>query len=463
MLFLNRLFKKTEPVIYYRLEKLSEIWLNASCRSAENIDKDALSDLEWEHAECQKFWTDYVLANYRPIKASGFFPSIESILGILDNSQNVSSIDPEDKETPEKYRSLKGVTLRDHSLRVAQKCVDMLLSHHHDGQILVAKAILAGLSHDIGKMFKDIPGADHSVNSAKWCQYKLSGMKGTEGIIEAIRFHHANNAQMPKKNAVLMALLKANEEARKEELSRFEFESRQTAAAAIQAATTQAAKDAAQNTQPAAPVVENPEAKEHAAATATEPEIEPYPCANPFGSDDKEAEPPAEACSSDEAPPAASTDHLQQTQNDGQAPVAPKEGPVTEKLLKTAWLNEGALLKRLTAKVTHIGFDAFVLDGKGFFAPKLIKTTLEEMATEVGDAEFLSVLKQFVEPLMVGFGMENNQTRLRFGGKVPPQKNFYFIINASRLDLPEDYQPLNPRDDRRFLKSIKILEKEGSE
>ncbi len=458
-------FHKSEPQIVYRLEKLSELWLNASCRSEESMDKELLLQVDWRHDECKQFWVDYVVGNYREINSAGLLSTIESILGTLDGSDDFPSVDKDDPETEEKYKCLESVTLRSHSIRVAQKTISLLRTHRADSQYIIPKVIVICLAHDMGVMIKDIPNAAHSVNSAKWCQHKLSGMKNVDGIVDAVRLHHAPPNRMPK-DILLQALAKSDAEVRQDELGEWKMNQQ------AQLVTDDADK-----------IQETSTERENSISTQSV-NIEPGANktinkdnpGNDTGSHVSEEKTPSdEQVSTESDIPFGSSEETPETDTDHSVPEDEisdgvkadtksmeerKEDPMENvHAAKQAWLTEDELLKRLSQKVSHLNFEAFIFDGKGFFLPKVVRATIEEMAIEADDQNFLAILKQFIEPLISDFGMENSQARLRFSGKIPPQKSFYFIIDAGRLNLPDDYEVLNPRAGQRFLKSIKVLEK----
>jgi HD domain len=206
----------------YRIEDISTLWLNAETNGAgkDHSNIKMLPDpMEFTHQSTKIFWNQYVVRYYGQIRlVSGLKEAIITILKDLDQNGGCSSIDPDDHETHQKYHCLAEVNLRDHSFCVAKEMVD-LLEKRKDCNLYVGKAILAGLSHDIGKSHKIMPSAGHSYNSAQWIkQMAPEAMKNIDIVIEAIRMHHRPNKTVLNKNLILHVLLEAGHRVRDDEL-----------------------------------------------------------------------------------------------------------------------------------------------------------------------------------------------------------------------------------------------------
>ena len=175
--------------------------------------------IEFKHRNTQIFWHQYVVRYYGQIRVvAGLKEAIIFVLKELDQNGRCSSIDADDHETHQKYHCLSEVNLRDHSLAVAQKMID-LLEQRKDFNLYAGKAMLAGLSHDIGKLHKITPSAGHSYNSAQWIKHAAgSEMKNIDIVIEAVRMHHRPNKTVLDKNPILHALLEAGHQVREDEL-----------------------------------------------------------------------------------------------------------------------------------------------------------------------------------------------------------------------------------------------------
>jgi len=218
-------FKKLLPASRqkkYRIEDISTLWLNNQDKGSgeEKSNYKMLPDpIEFKHQATQIFWHQYVVRHYGQIRVvAGLKEAIILVLKELDQNGGCASIDPNDHETHQKYHCLSDVNLRDHSLAVAQKMVE-LLEQRKDFNLYAGKAMLAGLSHDIGKLHKVTPSAGHSYNSAQWIKHAAgSEMKNIDIVIEAVRMHHRPNKTVLDKNPILHALLEAGHQVRKDEL-----------------------------------------------------------------------------------------------------------------------------------------------------------------------------------------------------------------------------------------------------
>ena len=173
MLFFRKLLPAARQK-KYRIEDISTLWLNHETKNAEekNSNNRMLPDpIEFKHRNTQIFWHQYVVRYYGQIRVvAGLKEAIIYVLKELDQNGECSSIDPNDHETHQKYHCLTKVNLRDHSLCVVQKMID-LLEQRKDFNLYAGKAMLAGLCHDIGKLHKLTPSAGHSYNSAQWIKH----------------------------------------------------------------------------------------------------------------------------------------------------------------------------------------------------------------------------------------------------------------------------------------------------
>ena len=233
MLFFRKLLPAARQKIY-RIEDISTLWLNKEKKGAgeDNLNFKILPDpIEFKHQTTQIFWHEYRVRYFGQIKVvAGLKEAIITVLKELDQNGGCSSIDPDDHETHQKYHCLSDVNLRDHSLSVAKKMVD-LLEQRKDFNLYIGKAMLTGLSHDIGKLHKQTPSAGHSYNSAQWIKHAVgSEMKNIDIVIEAVRMHHRPNKTVLDKNPILHALLEASHQVRDEELRRMQSRPSKTSA-----------------------------------------------------------------------------------------------------------------------------------------------------------------------------------------------------------------------------------------
>ena len=179
---------------------------------------DQISQFRSDFRETNLFWSHYILRHIKTIMAvPGLIEAIISILKELDQS-DVSSIDPTDNEIPEQYHALKNTSLREHSIAVARRMVEIIESKQEDLNPLIGKAMVAGLAHDIGILHKAYNNANHSQNSAVWIENLLKEQKNRGIITDAIKFHHIPDKNLRIDNPVLRLLRLANSQVRDEEL-----------------------------------------------------------------------------------------------------------------------------------------------------------------------------------------------------------------------------------------------------
>lgn len=473
---------KEQPTKLYHLEKLADLWL--SPQAIQNVEKSeseqikGLKALEWEYDETREFWKKYVVPYLNLLYPSGLLPTIQSLMQILEDAQDAPSVDKLDPETPEAYKVLTGVTLRKHSITVTQNTFDYMRKNHGDFQPLIGKVIIAGLAHDIGINIKEVPGASHSINGAKWCKNKLSGKDGVQIVIEAIRLHHAEGKDLPKNNPILPSLIRFNHEARMAELAEYEKQQAEQRQQAEQEPETPPADRKKE--------VDSTHSSEEAAEAVpeTEPETQSDTCDNPFGGSISQEAPEAEtsmerekdssAADAGNSPFADSPDAADASPAATEKPAAPQEeqGPPAD--AKPAarknekWLTQDRLYDRLVQKISPAGFDAFVFEGLAYFKPKVVREVLLKLADENGGDELANLMADLIDHLIEKYGFENHQAKLKFAGKTPPQKAYYFVIDKDKLPLPMDLEELPPREipdpkkesngkPPRFLKKIIIL------
>jgi len=177
----------------------------------------------WQNEAIKEFWKKQVLPWRRILESqSAFFPILR-ILGLLDKHGSCPSIvmaqsDQESKDLKDHWHTLSRVSLLDHTLRVTNHIIEIYNSHYKD-QILRGAYILAGLSHDLGKIpsFRDRNAyslGDHPIISAGILTEVAKGVPYLEQVIGAVKTHH-----FPKPQDELAEYLQhADKKAREEEL-----------------------------------------------------------------------------------------------------------------------------------------------------------------------------------------------------------------------------------------------------
>lgn len=223
----------------YKLEDFARIWT-----TVENEDQDLkVTPAEgfesnenqipiiWRNPQISLFWTQYIdpyttFLNLVP----GQLQVIQKTLLELELNGNCKSIVSDDNETPAKYKVLTKVNLRDHCLAVAKRMVE-IIQDRNDLKILIGKALIVGLGHDMGMLHKAMPNAAHSHNSAIWMKNQLNGMKHSKLILEAIRWHHSTNKKIHTNNHLAGILVQADHEVRLQELRELEQKPDETSVA----------------------------------------------------------------------------------------------------------------------------------------------------------------------------------------------------------------------------------------
>lgn len=468
-------------VKYYRLEELAALWLTPhTVRAAGSDDEDRiqkLNELKWNHENCELFWKKTVLAYLGAIEGQKLLPAIHSLLLILDDSKDFPSVDPDDPETHERYKTLTDIPLRDHSIRVAEKTIHFLKKHHPNYQVMIGGGILAALAHDIGVLFKSMEMASHPVNGAKWCQAKLGGRSADDPIIQAIRFHHAPKKEWPKNSSILPFMVCANDEVRELELNMHDDAAMLTKIQQTNPSPAAEAPEApAQKEPPGEPPTETDQGTTD--ADATDNPFDETTDENPFGGS-PEPDTSGQETPTIEESPATAAEPLETEPDETAAAVewaAEAQSPheaTTKQAPKQNLPSRINVLERIAQRVTPIGFDAFVFEDKAYVKPKIIRDILGELVAEAGNAEFANMMGDFIDNLIAGYGFMNKQARLKFKGKTPPQKAYYFIFDRDQIPLPEGFEGLTPRDvpdlhseqnhkAAGFLKKIVILEKNRS-
>lgn len=227
--------KSRKVIREYRLEDIATIWLESQepVPNGETEHKDNpiepnifYTAIEWLIEETTDFWRQEILPNSHIISLRpGFKELIELALRELERA-DVSSIDPQDIETPTEYKILDS-SLREHSIAVARRTIS-ILRNRKDFENYISEGLLAGLVHDIGKLHRKIAGGNHSVNGAHWLQQVSDGMENTHKVLEAVRWHHKPSKAKQSDNPVLAALIAADREVRHEELETYNQMHRKT-------------------------------------------------------------------------------------------------------------------------------------------------------------------------------------------------------------------------------------------
>jgi hypothetical protein len=188
----------------------------------ESVQKEK-SPKGWQNDAIKEFWKMQVLP-WRGIleSQSALFP-VMRVLGLLDKHGSCPSIvsaqdEQETKDLGNYWSTFAEVSLLDHTLRVTNNIIEIYKSHYKD-QILRGAYILAGLSHDLGKIpalrkRKSYSLGDHPVISAGILADIGKAIPYLEMIVQAVKSHHYPKPQ----EELAQHLQQADKKAREEEL-----------------------------------------------------------------------------------------------------------------------------------------------------------------------------------------------------------------------------------------------------
>jgi hypothetical protein len=181
---------------------------------------------KWQNESVKEFWKKEVLP-FRCIleSQSALFPILR-ILTLLDKYGSCPSIvsaheNQEAKDLKNHWEILAKVSLSEHTLRVACHMTQIYRSQYKD-QILRGAYILAGLSHDLGKIphlreKKVYALGDHPIISAEILIEVARGVPYLEQVVHAVKSHHFPKPQ----DELAQHLQQADKKAREEELMLF--------------------------------------------------------------------------------------------------------------------------------------------------------------------------------------------------------------------------------------------------
>jgi hypothetical protein len=224
------------------LKELSTLWMHwntedknqrattmdSTTRESQNLPLEqptqkGKSTKGWQNESIKEFWKKQVVPWGRILESqSALFPILR-ILGLLDKYGSCPSIvmaqsDQESKDLKDHWHALSGVSLLDHTLRVTNHIIEIYNSHYKD-QILRGAYILAGLSHDLGKIPSFREGrayslGDHPIISAGILTEVAKGVPYLEQVIGAVKSHHFPRPQ----DELAEYLQQADKKAREEEM-----------------------------------------------------------------------------------------------------------------------------------------------------------------------------------------------------------------------------------------------------
>ncbi|HWP91831.1 MAG TPA: HD domain-containing protein [Thermodesulfobacteriota bacterium] len=241
LFFVTRERKPVEPAEQeITLDELSVLWMhwNKEDKKANTVDSNPPQTKEstqaesvqkekspkgWQNDAIKEFWKVQVLP-WRGIleSQSALFP-VMRVLGLLDKHGSCPSIvsaqdEQETKDLGDYWSTFAEVSLLDHTLRVTNNLLEIYKSHYKD-QILRGAYILAGLSHDLGKIpalrkRKSYSLGDHPVISAGILTDIGKVIPYIEMVIQAVKSHHHPKPQ----DELAQHLQQADKKAREEEL-----------------------------------------------------------------------------------------------------------------------------------------------------------------------------------------------------------------------------------------------------
>jgi len=256
----NRLKNRSNcSVKYVHIEDIAAIWLQNQ-RIKENIKKEVIAESKKEFNTQGKKPPLYV--NFKKQRSNELFnnivmPHIDRLLDeevdiiiellrlIEDKGQDIPSVvsftekDPEIKYKKDiltedgltSYQILRKVSLYDHTLNVIDSIYEELKKHSKTNYVLLlGKAIIAALAHDIGKIKKmeerlenislEIFSSQPHYQISKIFFMKMyPNYRDKKIVIEAIENHHA--IKLPSGNDLVKLLVSADKGARDYEIDEF--------------------------------------------------------------------------------------------------------------------------------------------------------------------------------------------------------------------------------------------------
>ncbi|RMG61219.1 MAG: HD domain-containing protein, partial [Deltaproteobacteria bacterium] len=211
------------------LEKLSKLWTEGEVHGAEVVPPVASRTLPaFNSKELNEFYKNH-LAPYveTALYSATMGPALDviiKVLVILDTDGDCPSVvdaagDPEADAYGSSYGLLKKVTLREHSIHVAEEAVRIISGRYKEPEMLLGRVLIVALAHDLGKIprFRSGPAyvlGNHPAISAAVLEPLVTDLPGKEEVLKAVRDHHSATSSDP----LIRILNEADRRAREREV-----------------------------------------------------------------------------------------------------------------------------------------------------------------------------------------------------------------------------------------------------
>lgn len=183
-------------------------------------------------SDTEKFRNKYVLPYKNMyLRQEGFYEGVQKLIDLIDNEGHCPSIVPDTKvdcrykELPKWATDiLSGVTLIEHTLRVAETMIDLWQADNRDHETFIPLTTVAALGHGLGKMplYQEDPyygGGDHAPIGSDIVKsiFKGKDIHLLDKAITAIKEHH--QIVRPTSDQFTIFLRRADRIAREIEIS----------------------------------------------------------------------------------------------------------------------------------------------------------------------------------------------------------------------------------------------------
>ncbi len=211
------------------LGKLAKLWTEDETHGVEVEPPVASRTLPSFNAkELNEFYRNH-LAPYveTALYSATIGPALDviiKVLVILDTDGDCPSVadvagDPEKDAYGSSYGILRKVTLREHSIHVAEESVRIISGRYREPELLLGRVLIVALAHDLGKIprFRSGPAyvlGNHPAISAAVLEPLLVDLPGKEEVLKAVRDHHSAASSDP----LIRILHEADRRAREREI-----------------------------------------------------------------------------------------------------------------------------------------------------------------------------------------------------------------------------------------------------
>jgi hypothetical protein len=157
----------------------------------------------WRHERINTFYRTYVAPHTNVLEHAGYHKTINALLSLLDQYGDCPSVvrlneDREYQTIRNVYDLLAEISLRDHSLNVAEQMIrNVAKSKARDPELLLGKILVTAIGHDIGKIPQLIETQKYSKSDHPYISYLVlkraiftDSSPQQEEILKAVREHH---------------------------------------------------------------------------------------------------------------------------------------------------------------------------------------------------------------------------------------------------------------------------------